>query len=113
MKKPPSASVSPPIHTTQRVPSVSSKPRSGSGSGGGGGVAVSPVVSCAVPACGGAAGAIDVTSGMTGGGAGAVTGETGAEVRSNACVGSGGGTGLATAIPAASNASNRLRSTAI
>src|SRR6478735_4676572 len=36
MKKPPSASVRPPIHTTQRVPSRSSKPGVGAGSGGGG-----------------------------------------------------------------------------
>src|SRR5258708_25710406 len=36
MKKPPSASVKPPIHTTQRVPRVSSKPRSGCGGGSGG-----------------------------------------------------------------------------
>src|SRR3954453_3682170 len=34
MKKPPSASARPPIHTTQRVPSRSSKPGAGAGSGG-------------------------------------------------------------------------------
>src|SRR6478735_6507448 len=62
MKNPPSASVSPPIHTTQRVPTVSSNPRSGCGNGGGG-AAAPPAASWAA-----SAGATDSTSGTIGGG---------------------------------------------
>src|SRR6476620_6726770 len=114
MKNPPSASVRPPIHTTQRVPIVSSNPRSGCGNGGGGGgtagglVAASFDVSTAVVV---AAGAMDSASGRIGGGSGTIPGEARGEVRSNACVGgNGGGTGLARAIWLASIASRRLRS---
>ena len=63
MKKPPSASVSPPIHTTQRVPIVSSKPRSGCGSGGGG-AAAAPAACSGVSD--GAAGATDSDVGNDG-----------------------------------------------
>src|SRR4029079_2086091 len=114
MKNPPSASVRPPIHTTQRVPIVSSKPRSGCGNGGGGTaggvVAASFDVSTAVVVV---AGAMDSASGRIGGGSGTIPGEARGEVRSNACVGgNGGGTGLARAIWLASIASPHRRHTA-
>jgi hypothetical protein len=88
MKKPPRASVSPPIHTTQRVPMRSSKPATGWGSGGTAGGPGSAVWS-AVTAAGCKAGS--VTSGSGGGTAGAVAGS---------CSGlSGGAPGTAGAIP--------------
>ena len=105
MKKPPSASVRPPIHTTQRVPIVSSKPRSGCGSGGGGAAAAAGGL---LDVSDGAAGATDSTSGTMGGGVGAAAVEAGGRVCSNASNGvSGGGTGAAAAAGAVSIASSR------
>ena len=105
MKNPPSASVSPPIHTTQRVPTVSSKPRSGCGNGGGGAV---PLAVCSV-ASGDAAGAIDSTSGRMGGGSGVTPGVAGGRVCSNASSGvRGGGMGVAVAAAAPIASPNRL-----
>src|ERR1700704_2614121 len=98
MKKPPSASASPPIHTTQRVPSVSSKPGSGCGNGGGGADGP-PAVSCAASAGVVLAGATDSTSGTIGGGSATIFGAAGVEVCSKAWVdGSGGGGGRRTNI---------------
>src|SRR6185369_9635604 len=96
MKNPPSASVRPPIHTTQRVPIVSSKPRSGCGNGGGGGGGVAPPAACPeVTACSEvteeAASAADLTSGIMGGGVGAAVVEADGRVRSNASNGVSGG----------------------
>src|SRR5258708_11182193 len=69
MKKPPSASVSPPIHTTQRVPRVSSKPRSGCGNGGEAAVEASALFAAASGST--RAGATEAGSGANGGGWGA------------------------------------------
>ncbi len=109
MKNPPSASVNPPIHTTQRVPRVSSKPRSG---GGGGAAGALPAVSFA-SADAAAAGTMDSTSGASGGGSGGTLGAVGVGVCANSCPdGSGGGTSLAAAAGIASIASSRARSAA-
>ena len=114
MKKPPSASVRPPIHTTQRVPMVSSKPRSGCGKGGGGAAggpsAVSAAVSVGASVCGPAAGGVHSASGAIGGGSAATPGEAGAVPCSNIW-GSGGGTGLASAAAASilSSRASQLR----
>ena len=110
MKKPPSASVSPPIHTTQRVPMVSSKPRSGCGKGGGGGGAAAPTAACS-DVSDGATGARDSASGMRGGGVGMAVFGAGGRVCSNASNGvSGGGTAAVAVAGAAWIASRRWRS---
>ena len=108
MKKPPSANVSPPSQTTQRVPTRSSKPGEAGGSGGG--------------IAGAAAGACSEASSGTDGGAscsGAVASIGGATVAlSDAPTGSGtrgatsgGGIGCARH-PLASSASSRARKVA-
>src|SRR6185436_4845486 len=108
MKNPPSASVSPPIHTTQRVPTVSSKPRSGCGNGG---AATLPAACSDVSDE--ATGATDSTTGTRGGGVGVAALGAGGRVRSNASNGvSGGGTEVAAAAGAAWIASRRWRSSA-
>src|SRR3954453_2731135 len=110
MKNPPSARVSPPIHTTQRVPIVSSKPRSGCGNGGGG--AAAPPAACS-DVSEDATGATDSVSGTMGGGVGSAAGGIGGGVCSNASNGmSGGGTGAAAAAGAAWIASRRWRNSA-
>src|SRR6187402_1839814 len=112
MKNPPSASVSPPIHTTQRVPIVSSKPRSGCGNGGGGGGGVAAPRTTSFEVTEAAAGATDLTSGMMGGGVAAAV-EAGGNVRSNTSNGvSGGGPATATVAGAAWIACRRSRNSA-
>ncbi len=106
MKKPPSASVKPPIQTTQRVPMVSSKPGAGCGNGGGVGA---PVIS-GVTLCSAPAGATGKASGTNGGGW-ATSGDGAAGVCSSSCSGvSGGGADRAAAL--ASIVSSRVRSPA-
>jgi hypothetical protein len=111
MKKPPSASVSPPTQTTQRVPMRSSKPGCGWASGGsGGGAAAGPpaaasgiaVGSVATPPTGAAAAAAGCSAAPPG------------EAVSRVVV-SGGGTDLACRALAcsASIASSRARKEAV
>src|SRR5665213_807625 len=109
MKKPPSASVSPPIQTTQRVPMRSSKPGPAAGSGGRGGGASTTVAPGAAVGSSATAVAGSATAGAVGGSATAF-GDGAVE----ACVVSGtdvagGPTGLASDF-IASMASNRARS---
>ena len=111
MKNPPSASVNPPIQTTQRVPMRSSKP--GSGCGRGGGVApVAPPVSFGAAPWSPAAGTTDSASANAPGRSAATPGDAADGVGSGSSNGvSGGGPGLA-CTPIASIASSRARSVA-